>query len=97
MQPGLSALRIVRGLESKMAQYLPSGGLRTLRIRTGAVRLCGSGSAGLVAAHQCAHSGDARLRSKPRIGHRRATTRLNAAARIIQRVFRNQCVLLVVA
>ena len=72
MQPGLSALRIVRGLESKIAQYLPSGGLRTLRIRTGAVRLCGSGSAGLAAAHQCTHS--ALLRSKPRIGHHRART-----------------------
>ena len=56
MQPGLSALRIVRGLESKMAQYLPSGGLRTLRIRTGAVRSCGSGSAGRVGGSAPVHA-----------------------------------------
>ena len=72
MQPGLSALRILRGLESKIAQHLPSGGRRTLRVRTGAVRLCGSGSAGLAAAHQCTHS--ALLRSKPRMGNHRART-----------------------
>jgi hypothetical protein len=35
----------------------------TLRVRTSAVRLCGSGSAGLVAAYQRTHS--ALLRSKP--------------------------------
>jgi hypothetical protein len=40
-----------------------------LRIRTRAVRLCGSGSAGLVAAHESTHTvtGDAILRSKPQI------------------------------
>ena len=46
------------------SRVLAFGG--TQRIRTGAVRLCGSGSAGLAAAHQCTH---ASLRSKPRIGH----------------------------
>jgi hypothetical protein len=71
-QPGLSAWRIVRGLDSLTAQYSPLGG--TLRIRTGAVRSCGSSSAGLVAAHQCTHS--AILRSKPRIGHYHATARV---------------------
>jgi hypothetical protein len=36
------------------SRVLAFGG--TLRIRTGAVRLCGSGSAGLAATHQCTHS-----------------------------------------
>ena len=56
IQPGLSALRIVRGLESKIAQHLPSGGLRTLRIRISAVRLCGSGSAGRVGGSAPVHA-----------------------------------------
>jgi hypothetical protein len=77
MQPGPSAWRLVRGLDSLTAQYSPLRG--TLRIRTGAVRLCGSGSAGFAAAHQCTHSG--LLRSKPRIGHRRATTRVRRRPR----------------
>ncbi len=75
MQPGLSARRFVRGLDSMTAQYSPLRG--TLRIRTGAVRLCGSGSAGLAAAHQRTHSGDALLRSKPR---KRASPRDDARA-----------------
>jgi hypothetical protein len=66
---------------------------RTLRVRTGAVRLCGSGSAGMVAAHQCTHS--ALLRSTLRIGHHREqTTRVRRRPRhrrgVLQRPVANK-------
>ena len=65
------------------SRVLAFGG--TQRIRTGAVRLCGSGSAGLAAAHQRRQS--ELLRSLPQKGHYRATTRVRRRPR------HRQCVL----
>ena len=77
MPPGLSVWRFVRGLDPQAAQYSP---LRVpLRIRSGAARLCRNGSAGWAAAYQRTHS--ALLRSKPRIGHHLATTRVRRRPR----------------
>jgi hypothetical protein len=79
MQPGPSVWRFVRGLDSLTAQYSPLRGYSThTQWRSALVR---HGSAGLVAAHQCTHSGDALLRSKPRKGDCRATTRVRRRPR----------------
>jgi hypothetical protein len=68
MQPGLSAWRFVRGLDSIIAQHSPLRGYATHTHWCSA--LVWHGSAGLAAAHQRTHSGDALLRSKMRIGQR---------------------------
>ncbi len=57
------------GLDSMAAQYSPSGVLYAYTLmQCTLLALCGSGSAGLAAAHQRTHSGTV-LRSKPWIGN----------------------------